>query len=255
MFLIAISLALWCSVHAQDPAEGWMAYAVGEIPSNYERITRLEMTWTVSENPSRSRAFFSPWFGMDPADNLNLIQPVNPWLGSNWAMYTEYYQWSPTHNSNSKQYTVKAGQTLNGKLIYDESSDSYTLSQTIVETGETSTQVVKCQNGKKYTLPYVVYEKTWPCRDYPKDGVVKFRDIVAECDGKDCTEDINWSAAVKDDNCNMKANIIDQNTITITWDTTLASKYDNYTTAELFNLNANGWASHLRAPARAIPGL
>ena len=56
--------------------------------------------------PKHTRAFFSPWFGMDPADNLNLIQPVNPWSGSSWAMYTEYYQWSPTHNSNSKQVSV-----------------------------------------------------------------------------------------------------------------------------------------------------
>jgi len=102
-----------------------MAYAVGAIPKQYERITSLNMTWTVNENPTRGRAFFSPWFGMDPGDNLNLIQPVNPWSGSSWSMYTEYYQWSPTHNSNSKQYPVQAGQTLQGSLQYDEASDSY----------------------------------------------------------------------------------------------------------------------------------
>merc|ERR1711907_799013 len=182
------------------------------IPSSYERITRLEMTWTVSDNPSRrSNAFFSPWFGMDPADNLNLIQPVNPWTGGpEWAMYTEYFQWSPTHNSNSQQYDVKAGQTLNGKLEYHKLTDSYTLSQTVVETGDTSSQVVKCQSGKKYTVPYVVYEKTFPCGDYPPDGIVTFRDIVAECDGKDCVNDIKWESKVKDANCNMKANIINQ---------------------------------------------
>ena len=87
---------------AQDPADGWMAYAVGSIPSGVERITRMEMTWTVSKEPeSRSGAFFSPWFGLDPQDNLNLIQPVNPWLGDSWAFYTEYFQWRPVHNSNS----------------------------------------------------------------------------------------------------------------------------------------------------------
>ena len=51
---------------------------------------------------------------MDPDDNLNLIQPVNPWSGSSWSMYTEYFQWRPTHNSNSKQYKVNAGETLHG---------------------------------------------------------------------------------------------------------------------------------------------
>merc|ERR1711939_1104317 len=133
-----------------------MAYAVGTIPSGVERITKLEMTWTVGAEPKRSSAFFSPWFGMDPEDNLNLIQPVNPWEGGifsgGWSMYTEYFQWSPEHNSNSPSKSVKAGQTLKGSLTYDSSSDSYELKQTVAETGAVSSQTVKCQNGKKFTL-------------------------------------------------------------------------------------------------------
>ena len=114
---------------AQDPAEGWMAYAISSLPSSVERITRLEMTWTVGQAPTWSWAFFPPWFGMDPADNLNLTQPVNHWSGRAWSMYTEYYQWSPEHNSNSRSYTVQAGQTLHGALVYSAADDSYTLSQ------------------------------------------------------------------------------------------------------------------------------
>ena len=110
-----------------------MAYAVGQIPADKERITRLEMTWQVSAEAQKSRAFYSPWFGMDPDDNLNLIQPVNPWTGSEWTAYTEYYQWKPTHNSNSKSFPVKSGQTLHGSLVYDASSDSYFLNQTLLE--------------------------------------------------------------------------------------------------------------------------
>jgi len=91
-----------------------MAYAVGKMPSKYARITRLEMTWTVGKDAKPSKAFYSPWFGMDPDDNLNLVQPVNPWGGNAWSMYTEYFQWRPTHNSNSKQYKVNAGETLHG---------------------------------------------------------------------------------------------------------------------------------------------
>lgn len=199
------------------------------------------MTWTVGADAKASRAFYSPWFGMDPADNLNLIQPVNPWGGSSWSMYTEYYQWSPTKNSNSAQYAVKAGYTLHGKLLYSAASDAYTLSQTIVETGQTSSQVVPCQSGKKYTIPYIVYEKTWPCANYPPDEVVTFRNIVAECDGVDCTNAIKWAAAVKDANCNMQANIINQTEISITWSTKLPSAYDNRTVEELVSLNAKGW--------------
>lgn len=167
-----MALALVATVAAQDPAHGWMAYAVGTMPPSHDRITKLEMTWTVGAKPSHSRAFFSPWFGMDPGDNLNLVQPVNPWLGSGWSMYTEYFQWTPEHNSNSDQFDVAPGMTLRGSIVYMPSSDSYTLTQTALETGDVSSQVVKCQDGKKFTIPYVVYEKVFPCRDYPPDGIV-----------------------------------------------------------------------------------
>ena len=172
---------------AQDPAEGWMAYAISSLPSSVERVTRLEMTWTVGQAPTWSWAFFPPWFGMDPADNLNLTQPVNHWSGRAWSMYTEYYQWSEEHKSNSRSYTVQAGQTLHGALVYSAADDSYTLSQTVVETGETSSQVVQCQSGKKFVVPYVVYERVFSCYTFPGDGKVSFRNVIVECDGTDCT--------------------------------------------------------------------
>jgi hypothetical protein len=235
------------SCFAQDPAEGWMAYAVGSLPSSAERITRLEMTWTVGAEAKRSFAFYSPWFGMDPADNLNLLQPVNPWGGSSWSMYTEYYQWRPSHNSNSKSYSVEAGQTLHGSIVYAEATDSYTITQTIVETGKSSSQVVKSQNGKKFVVPYVVFEKTYPCKDYPPDGKVTFKNIIVECDGQDCASDVSWKTDLVDDNCNMRADVTkanlpyDSNEISISWDTTAASKYDNHTVSDLIKLNAGGW--------------
>jgi hypothetical protein len=252
MFLSKVLTVLAGSVvlaNAQDPAGGWMAYAVGSLPSSVERITRLEMTWKVGENPSGSNAFFSPWFGMDPEDNLNLIQPVNPWLGQGWNYYTEYFQWEPTRNSNSQQMDIEAGQYLHGALVYNEQDDSYDLAQTNVNTGETSRQKVRCQNGKKFTVPYVVYEKTWPCGDYPPDGVVTFTNITAECDGKECTDQIKWSAQVKDPNCNMEAHIDNQTQIRITWDTSATSEYDNMTRSELFEMNRQsgvGWGRNIK---------
>ena len=237
ILVIISSMAL---INAQDPADGWMAYAVGSVPESVDRITRLEMKWKVSNDPDGgSNAFFSPWFGMDPSDNLNLIQPVNPWLGDGWAFYTEYFQWSPTRNSNSNQAAVNAGDQLHGTLVYLKDEDAYNLTQTNTATGETSQQIVRCQNGKKYTVPYVVYEKTWQCSSYPSDGVVTFTDIVAECDFEDCTEKIQWTAKVKDPNCDMTAHIDSQTKIRITWDTNMVSKYDNMTDAELFEFNLN----------------
>lgn len=228
---------------AQDPATGWMAYARGKVPSGTERITSLEMMWTVGDNPESSFAFFSPWFGMDPADNLNLIQPVNPWFGSSWSYYTEYFQWSPENNSNSAQMPINAGDVLHGSLQYDASSDSYTLTQTNTNNGQSSSQVVQCQNGKKFVIPYVVYEKTFPCAYYPPDQNVTFHNIRVECDGKDCTQEMEWSAHVKDPNCDMTAHILSNTAISITWDTSASSRYDNLPTKVLAMINSGGWAS------------
>ena len=57
-------------------------------------------------------------------------------------------------------------------------SDSYNLTQKVVETGAISTQIVPCQSGKKYTVPYVVYEKVTACKNYPPEGKVTFYNIV-----------------------------------------------------------------------------
>ena len=244
-----VGLALACSTAlAADPATGWMAYAVGAPPTGVERITRLEMTWKAGAEPKHHLfAFFAPWFGMDPADNLNLIQPVNPWGGSAWSIYTEYFQWKPTHNSNSKSVAVAAGDVLHGTLLYDNSTDSYTLSHEHVQSGETSTQVVKCQDGKKFTVPYVVYEKAFPCNRYPPDEIVTFYDIKVECDYRDCASEMLWEAKNFDNkHCDMQAHIAPGNqNISITWDTTAASKLDGLSDAALFDLNHHGWATAL----------
>lgn len=111
-------------------------------------------------------------------------EPVNPWTGSSWSYYTEYFQWQPEANSNSAQMPINSGDVLHGSLVYSASDDSYTLTQTNTANGQASSQVVKCQDGKKFIIPYVVYEKTFPCNSYPPDENVTFFDISVECDGK-----------------------------------------------------------------------
>ena len=43
----------------------------------------MEAKWVVLDKPKIPGAFYSPWFGIESSDNLNLIQPVNPWSGMN----------------------------------------------------------------------------------------------------------------------------------------------------------------------------
>ena len=73
----------------------------------------------------------------------------------------------PTHNSNSREVAVAAGDTLHGKIVYSAATDSYELTQTKVETGEVSSQVVRCQRGKKYRVPYVVCASPCPALTAP----------------------------------------------------------------------------------------
>eukprot|EP00163_Fabomonas_tropica_P027436 TRINITY_DN5286_c0_g1_i2.p1 TRINITY_DN5286_c0_g1~~TRINITY_DN5286_c0_g1_i2.p1 ORF type:complete len:284 (-),score=87.89 TRINITY_DN5286_c0_g1_i2:145-969(-) len=255
--VIVLSLAVLYSAAlaaAQDPATGWMAYAVGTLPSGTERLTHLEMKWKVSNNPRPSFAFFSPWFGADTTDNLFLIQPVNPWEGGQWNGYCENFIWQPVYNQDSPSFSVSPGQTMHGIMTYDASSDSYNVTQSCVETGATSSLQAKVPNGKKVTIPYVVYEKTWPCRDYPSDEKVTFYDIKASCDNQDCTSQVKWEAKVKDANCDFAAHINSNNTIDITWNTQAASKYDGMTLIELHELNNKGWAKTLNLPRPSEQG-
>ena len=162
-------------VAALDPAEGWLENAMSSLSSSLERITRLEITRTVGQ--ALSWAFFSRWFGMDPADNLNLIPPENPWSGSAWSMYT------------GLQRTTALPGVTRCRLVRHSTERWCTapltirtpLSQTVVETGETSSQVVQCQSGKKF----VVLSRAFSCYTYSGDGKVSFRNIIVECDGTD----------------------------------------------------------------------
>eukprot|EP00466_Bigelowiella_natans_P013139 jgi/Bigna1/87444/estExt_fgenesh1_pg.C_200141 len=234
--------------------QGWMAYMQGTIPGGVERITKLSMKWKVGESAASSMVFYSPWFGLGSNDGLSLIQLLNPWLGNQWTMFTEYIQLDPDHRQNSDQYTVKSGQIIEGTLEYNAETDSYLVSERNTETGQISSQVVPCQDGTQYRTPYVVYEKTFACNCYPPDEILTFYDIYAECDGTDCTNEIEWTPRIMDSNCRMKAQFQDQTSISITWKIDEESNYENMSISDLFHLNySKGWTMARISPKLASP--
>ncbi len=79
VWLLCVSWAPLAS--AQDPAQGWLSYAIGVNPSGTGIITKAEAKWRVGAMPAVGGAFYSPWLGVETSDNLNLIQPVNPFDG------------------------------------------------------------------------------------------------------------------------------------------------------------------------------
>ena len=131
--------------YAQDPANGWLGYATGKNPNGgNDPITFIEAYWTNLKEPENKNCFYSPWFGIESSDNLNLIQPVNPWTGRQWEIYNEYFQWfvfhyqfdrimqytsitnrRPTHNENSKSHVVYPGDLIYGSVTFDEARQEY----------------------------------------------------------------------------------------------------------------------------------
>ena len=211
-------LFLLSAVFCKDPAEGWMGYAYAQHPSGI--ITSIEAYWRVPSNPKRGGAFFSPWFGIESEDNLNLIQPVNPWVSNRWQIYNEYFQWQPVHNENSPSHDVRAGDLLYGKVVF-EKNNSYTMYHKDINDGwsvQTNIPIQRDESGsyKKYNIIYFVMEKSqWDCDQYPPDNRVTFTDIKVEYDYKLVTP--VWKTAIVDDNCNCRAHILNGTTIQITW--------------------------------------
>jgi len=183
----------------------------------------MEAYWKCGAAPVKSASFFSPWFGIETSDNLNLLQPVNPWTGSQWEIYNEYYQWSPTHNENSASHVVSPGDVLYGSVTLDEASQSYMLYHEDIDSGWKVNMSVPIQKSgssyKNYTIIYIVYEKKAPCKDYPPDGQVTFYDIRVDYEGTTVTDKVKWTTAYVDDVCNNRAKIINSTAVQITWDT------------------------------------
>ena len=223
--LAVVASFVACSA-AQDPASGWLGYATGTNPSKDSgRITRAEAKWVVLDDPKEGGCFYSPWFGIETSDNLNLFQPVNPWVGSSWSAYVEYFQWSPTHNENSDSINVGAGDELHGVVTFDESAQTYTAVHTNTRSGASISKTIDVQlaeggGHKNYTIMYIVFEKSCrSCAQYPSNDKVTFYDIAVEYEGKKVEP--KWTTDYVEDVCNNRAHVVDNATVAISWDSTM----------------------------------
>jgi len=218
--LIALFFAV--CVTAQDPANGWLGYAACTAPTGTKGvITKVTARWNNLNNPKVGGCFFSPWFGIESSDNLNLIQPVNPWTGNAWEIYNEYYQWQPTYNQNSNSHITKPGDVLYGSVSFNAANQSYTIYHQDMTDGwsvTTEIAVQKASSGayKNYTIVYWVFEKVCAtCGQYPPDNWVEFYDIYVEYGGVQVTP--VCTTAFVDNTCSNRAHVNANGTISITW--------------------------------------
>jgi len=167
--------------------------------------------------------FFSPWFGIEASDNLNLIQPVNPWVEDHWEIYNEYFQWEPENNINSDSHTVQAGDILFGSVTFNPKNQSYTMYHLDMTDGWSVKTNIPVQQDpdtgyyKNFTIVYFVFEKDADCDQYPADGEVTFYDIKIQYNNKPVLP--QWTTGIVDNTCNCRATVVDDATVKITWDT------------------------------------
>lgn len=106
----------------------------------------------------------------------DLSHPLSfSYRGDSWKFYNEYYQWVPSHNENSQQFSVSPGEEHFGSITYNPATHSYTIFHNVTS-GKSVSTPIKIQkdshgNYKNYSIFYAVWEKDAPCSDYPPDEV------------------------------------------------------------------------------------
>eukprot|EP01116_Phalansterium_solitarium_P003808 TRINITY_DN1463_c0_g1_i1.p1 TRINITY_DN1463_c0_g1~~TRINITY_DN1463_c0_g1_i1.p1 ORF type:complete len:228 (+),score=85.76 TRINITY_DN1463_c0_g1_i1:229-912(+) len=208
---------------AQDPASSWLGYAKAVNPTGGDSVVSFAAAkWVVPDNPEVWGAYLTPWFGIETSDNLNLIQPVNPWNMDTWTMYNEYFQWKPVHNENSVSSSdVKAGDVIEGSVTFNAFEQSYAVyigNQRTHWNTTTKFAVQKTDAGvyKNYTTVYFVQEHPpASCRQYPRNGQVTFYDITIEHDSVQVEP--KWSTGFVADACGCRAAVLNSTAVQITW--------------------------------------
>jgi Peptidase A4 family len=86
-------------------------------------------------------------------------RPAHP----NSRSLSEYYQWSPENNINSKQHNVNPGDILYGSLTYVPAKNEMVIYHNSSDGWEVTTPIPiqRAANGeyKNYSIGYFVYEK------------------------------------------------------------------------------------------------
>lgn len=235
MFFVAFFCALLsCSALAQDPGPNWIVYAKTECPAG-KQLTKMTAQWIIPENGKDMKdlgEFWTPWFGVETSDNMNLMQPVTCWGPNKWTLSTEYYQWNPDKNVNSDFVKVYTGDSCWGEVSMLPAPTNatepprYKISMgantngTFASTGQiASVQFDEVLNRyKNYTIGYVVFEHPFDhCDKYSGADEMTFFNISVECGGVRLDEP-QWSKGYVQRVCDFDVHIVSPSTVKFTWD-------------------------------------
>lgn len=239
MFGLVIFIIVTYIVSSQDPTDGWLGYARAQQPvGESEIITKLEAYWINLNAPKVNiNSFFSPWIGIGTSDRLNIIQCVNPWISSQWQIYTEYYQFQPARNKNSIGHLSYPGDIIYCSIEYKQqfinitnSTRSYyevyhsDLTQNWFVNTEIDIQKDnKTEIDKQYIYGYFGFftgNVSLDCNLYPDDNMIKIYNISIYFNQK-LVKNPKWITSFYNDSCNNRAFESGSNdSVTIRWNIT-----------------------------------
>jgi hypothetical protein len=206
---------------ANDPAGSWLSYAAYTDPG-HGIITTLNTTWTVPSNPKSNWGSNAPgwWFGIQTAAGDGaLIQPILAWgyQGAKWSIFNACFDWTDgSWRTSDDIYTVSPGDKITSGITY-QGKGTYVM--TISANGQTITTPYTLESGQtknESTAYFVLEHQPSNCKAYPSDGSMSFDNIYLEVDNKQVKP--TWSANQEQPACNSKCKIVDDKTITFTWD-------------------------------------
>ena len=229
--LLATSLLIVPSI-APDPSGGWLAYAIYEAPKASDIITSLSAVMSVPDNPKRSGAEPAFWFGVQThAGDGALVQPIQAkWLSGRWEMFHEIFDWTTHRDSAGPHFAVPAGDSVWAEVKFKPSDRSYDMSMTSLKTGQRTSFNYKLssrQYATESTAYFVLEHQPRECSQLPPNGIVTWSNISVEVNNVHVPSP-TLRAKQESPACGSKVHIVDNATVTLTWDTSAPSSYESY---------------------------
>ena len=206
---------------APDPSGGWLSYALYEANAT-DIITKLSCTMTVPADPLHRGAEPAFWFGVQTHKGDGaLVQPIQAkWLGGEWDMFHEIFDWVTHHDSASEHYAVPAGDKVWAEVTYKASDNSYDMAMTSAKTGQSVSYNYKLnhrQHATEATAYFVLEHQPRSCNQLPPNGIVTWSNISMEVNYEAVASPV-FKAMQESPTCGSKVEIVDPKTITLTWD-------------------------------------
>lgn len=215
-FCIVLLATITCAL-AQDPASSWLCYALTQS-SDGSGATRVSATTQIPSGPPQDpNGEPAWWFGIEPSNNLYLIQPILPkWLGDGYYIFNEMFDWHTFNDQQSTNIKIPYGTNVSAEIITRDGGKHYTM--TVKAQGhQWNLTVPTYKDDGPFTNVYFVLEhQVDRCSQLPSAGSLSYTDIEIEFGGKRVVP--QWSTHLERPVCKSQVKVISPSSLSIEWD-------------------------------------